>query len=750
MIHMNKITARIAMTALIFVALPILFARPSFSADDAKDSAKLERIEGAALIRPAGAVLWRPAVEGEPVAPGDRVRTRMKSSVFVVYPGGGSAKLMPLTEIIIDRVTRKGLNSSVLGIESGRALIQMDLKDADSQIVVKAGQTAFRGRHANVFVESAANGSCVDVIKGAVSLISTIDATQNFNVESGYRAVALNDTALLDSTPFNITQEELALDTYTCMTAPQKPIEPIASVVPADSAPDNAALSDATAAPDDQSSGDQSASEDEDAKEDSEESDGEEIEITITSTTTATFNITETAPTASAGEEGETVCKTPPRMLKASANEITIMPGSRMAVEFIECGNMEVMLSGSAEDGCGPVEKVLIKIDDNEDETYKAEGTKKWSYTATFEQQGLHTFAVWIVDKTGAVSDELEFKLDLEKTVEPPTVTLDSIANRTAPAFGGYMKLNKSRLTDGKMRLAGTAESDRCDISKAEVSMNDGATWVKAEGRNSWSYSFAPREGTYEFAARSVDADKQESLVSQTVEVNYIDKTDEELLRIDFDALMRAYRDKDSGTFVDGASSMFSSSGSTVEDKSRLDQSLNSKFNEQTSVYLRYQVSSIIVSGNTGRVMFSWDANKITSGYSHTGNFVFNMEEEGWKLLTVEDSATFLRHTDEAAFIAVSASEPQLKANNSDTSIISIEVRDSAYNPVKDGTIILLSANTGAIDSTVTTQEGLAQATYTSGSSTGTAIITANRNGVSGSVSITIVEESPPGPPAEP
>jgi hypothetical protein len=355
-----------------------------------------------------------------------------------------------------------------------------------------------------------------------------------------------------------------------------------------------------------------------------------------------------------------------------------------------------------------------------------------------------------VVDKTGAVSADFEFRIELEKNVELPSATLDSIANRPTPSFGGYMKLNKSRLIDGRMKLEGNAESARCDIDRVEISANDGATWARAEGRGSWSYSFVPREGNYEFVAKAVDADKQESAVTQMVEVYYIDKTDEELLRIDFDALMSAYRDKDSGGFMDGVSSMFSSSGSSIEDRSRLDQSLNAKFNEQTSVYVRYLVSSVTVSGNTGRVMFNWDANKSSAGYTHTGTFVFDLDDEGWKLLTVADADTFLRHTDEAAYISIRASKTQLTANMADTADVSLEVRDSAYNPVKDGTMISLFASSGDIDTTVTTSEGLAGATYTSGSSAGTAVITALRSGVSRSATIVIVEESPPGPPAEP
>ncbi|HOC91128.1 MAG TPA: invasin domain 3-containing protein [bacterium] len=738
--------------AIILLTVATAASRAAVAADAL---AMLEKVEGKTLIRHEGESIWRAAAEGESIQPGDSVKTLSNATALAVFAKGGAVDILPMTEVVFDLVEKNGLTSIAMSLEAGRALLRAEDEEGAAQFVIKAGNAAFRARNASVFVEVKEDGGCVDVLSGDAYLTSTLDSAIKFPLVHGQRAIGFYADDSMEMFEANIADFEML--THSCMPerkqdeARQTAQTEGGSSSGAEERPEISSLAPIQAA---------SYPED-DANADGEEPAEEEYEISVSTTVTMQFAVSEAkteakseaaaAPTAlETVAEEQPVCATLPRIIRVSANETSILPGSRPSLDFYECGPMQVMFIGTAEDGCGPIEKVMIKIEDEDEETYQADGKKSWSYTAAVEKAGTWPIKIWAVDETGAVSAGFEFRMEMEKNVEPPNVSLQTIANRQAPSFGGRMKLNKSRLTNGRMSIEGTADSPRCDISRVDVSVNDGTAWNRANGGGVWSYSFVPRDGTYEIVARAADDDGQESAVTATVEVQYIDKTDEELLRIDFDALMAAYRDKNAGGFIDGVSSRYSSPVNTIEDLSRLDYSLNTKFMEQSTVYIRYLVVSTTVSGNTGRVMFNWDTDRRTAGYTHTGTFVFDLDDEGWRLLTVSDADTFLRHTDEAAYISVRASEAQLKANRADTATIYLEVRDSAYNPVKDGTMITLLASSGEVDAVATTSEGLAEATYTTGSSAGTAVITARRGSAAGTASIVIVEESPPGPPEEP
>jgi|GEM_PF-2512021 len=775
-----RLAAMIAAAALLTLAPEC--SRTAFAADAI---AKLANIEGKTLTRQKGEAIWRAAAEGEAIEPGDSVKTLSNSTALAVFAKGGAVDILPMTEVVFDLVEKNGLASVAINLESGRALLRADSGEASAQFVVKAGNTAFRARNASVFVEVEEDGGCVDVLSGDAYLTSTLDASVKFPLVHGQRAIGLfaDDSMSL----FEADVADFDMATHSCMPERKRPEaqqqieqsvdtsapaavgaeeesgeESVVSISTVVTVQFNAIKQEEESAPEmpDLAPMLVASQPEEGFSGQGDEPEEEEYEISVSTAVTVQFAASEAkteakseealAPSVPEVAEEQPVCATPPRIIKVSANETNLLPGSRPSLDFYECGPMQVMFIGTAEDGCGPVEKVMIKIEDEDEETYQADGKKSWSYTAAVEKAGTWPIKIWAVDETGAVSAAYEFRMEMEKNVEPPNVSLQTIANRQAPTFGGRMKLNKSRLTNGRMSIEGTADSPRCDISRVDVSVNDGTAWNRANGGGFWSYSFVPRDGTYEIVARAADDDGQESAVSATVEVQYIDKTDEELLRIDFDALMAAYRDKNAGGFIDGVSSRYSSPVNTIEDLSRLDYSLNTKFMEQSTVYIRYLVVSTTVSGNTGRVMFNWDADRRTAGYTHTGTFVFDLDDEGWKLLTVSDADTFLRHTDVAAHISVRASESQLKANRADTATIYLEVRDSAFNPVKDGTMVTLLASSGEVDAVATTSEGLAEATYTTGSSAGTAVITARRGGAAGSVSISLVEESPPGPPGEP
>ena len=351
---------------------------------------------------------------------------------------------------------------------------------------------------------------------------------------------------------------------------------------------------------------------------------------------------------------------------------------------------------------------------------------------------------------TDFTSRSFDFSIDFTQTVVAPTVTIDMAAgNPVSDAGGEPIDVYRNDLVGGKLVIAGGAGSDLCPVKKAEVSVNGGSNWAKADGMNSWSYGLTPREGTYEIVARAYDTNGTLSEeMFQPVEINYFSKTREEVIRELFDTIMRAYQDRDADTINQIASSNYSTRYDSIEDRSRMDNALNGKFTDLSSVYVRYRVSNVIVSGKTsGRVSFTWDANPTATGYSHTGTFSFLKDRTGWKWLAVDDERTFLRYTSMVDAVELAADATRLTANNTDTTTITATVRDSAYDAVKDGTAVQFTASTGTIDTAGVTADGKATVTYTASDVIGPATITAVAGGVSATLNVQLVREFAPPPP---
>lgn len=200
--------------------------------------------------------------------------------------------------------------------------------------------------------------------------------------------------------------------------------------------------------------------------------------------------------------------------------------------------------------------------------------------------------------------------------------------------------------------------------------------------------------------------------------------------------------------FTDLTSPDYTSSYDGIEDSQALETSLENKFAAYDVIYLRYLVNSAIVTGDSGSVSFSWDANSGATGYSRSAVFFFQREEEGWRFSTVQDDNTFLRYTSVAASIVIQADDSELVANNVDTTTVRAEARDSAYNLIADGTAISFTTTLGSIDPVAYTTNGMAEATFSAGIHPGLATITASSGGLYSSPIIIQVkrEHAPPTP----
>jgi len=426
----------------------------------------------------------------------------------------------------------------------------------------------------------------------------------------------------------------------------------------------------------------------------------------------------------------------------SAEEDASVMVGSR------ECARMNVEISGKAESQCGDIKSVTVEADGRE---LAVRGRDFWSAATTFEDEDVYMFNVYVEDMTGRKLEDFQFELELYRDIAPPSVEIESLGGKAVSPFGAEMALYRNDLESGKLVMKGNAGGGDCPLDKVEVSIDGASTWVEADGTSSWEYRFRPSDGNYEIEARAQDeVGNMSDEMMNPVELLYSTYTLEEKLQMVFDDMMQAYKNKDADTFMEFTSPTFTADSPSIADYSRLDLALNDKFDEQTTIYIRYRTSSSIVSGNTGRVNFKWDADSSSAGYSHTGTFVYLNQTEGWQLATVEDSCSFLRHTDEAARILdMEASSDTLEADKQDTATITLEVRDCAYNPVKDGTTVYFTATSGTIPTSAATEEGQAEVTYTSGSTPTTATITATTGSISDTVSIVLTEDAPPGPPGE-
>lgn len=438
----------------------------------------------------------------------------------------------------------------------------------------------------------------------------------------------------------------------------------------------------------------------------------------------------------------------PPRITNLTVNAMPVKANTELEITSDLCESAQFLIEGEAKSDCGEIVDVSVTA---HEAPLTVDGTDEWDASVYINDSQNVPVIVTTRDVTGARSAPYKFSIEFTKSTVPPEVSVDTAGGYPAPSFGEPLDVYRNDLIGGRLVITGGAGSDLCYIKKVEVSADNGSTWSKAVGSSGWSYGFIPRDGDYEILARAYDNDENLSdEMFMPLELTYFSKTKEEILQEAFEEILRAYQDRDADTIISKTASNYSSSGDSIEDRGRLDSALNGRFLDISSVYLRYRVESVTVSGSSGRVTFSWDTNQSGSGYSKTGTFIFQKEgRPDWKMVTVEDSRSFLRYTNIADTIDLTSSSTQLTANNTDTATITAIVKDSAGNAVKNGTSVQFAATTGTIASSAVTADGKAELAYTASDVIGTAAITATSGSASTSVVLTLNREfAPPPPPA--
>ncbi|MGN6575118.1 MAG: N,N-dimethylformamidase beta subunit family domain-containing protein, partial [Nocardioides sp.] len=91
-------------------------------------------------------------------------------------------------------------------------------------------------------------------------------------------------------------------------------------------------------------------------------------------------------------------------------------------------------------------------------------------------------------------------------TLRTGLTTATASSDTTAPASTITAPANNATVPAGSLTVTGTAtDTGGGRVGGVEVSTDDGTTWHRANGRDSWSYTFTPSSGTYKIRSRATD-----------------------------------------------------------------------------------------------------------------------------------------------------------------------------------------------------------------------------------------------------
>jgi hypothetical protein len=726
-----------------------------FENESEKPLGKVQDVQGDVFLLHSGDALWQPGLIGMALLRGDQLRTGPRSGALVTLRDGTAVKLGPMSLLAFDE-TGQALQSGVAALEQGKLWASVARGGGLERFIVKAGGAVFDTEHGNMFVEvDKQNNACADVFTGSLNARSLSDPGAMALLDVSQR-VQFQGGALGDPGAFSAVYNQTD-DAYTCLSG-----------VVQTEAGAGTTTGDSTLV---FTVGDAGA---------------EEITLVVIGSSMVTFNTGEqktddqTYTTTSGSlvftaedsvaqstpdpdeiveyedivimssamvkfEAPEGACTTAPVIGSVSAAGQSAATGGSVAVVVDTCGAVTLALEGAVSATCGDVSSVTVTA--GGDSLSVDLGDSSWSASFSPDTDDPAAVTVAARDSRGNQSEVFSFTVAVRREVEAPAMEIVSVAHLLAADITGVADVFRDNLEGGRFIIKGTAASENCSVKTVEVSLDNGGSWAAAQETGNWTYSFTPSDGTYNILARAKDELGTESAeMFQPLEVAYHSRSEEDNLRAVFEAMMQAYINRDTSSFAEYTSSSYSSNYDSIEDKNNLENSLDNKFAAFSTIALRYKIDEIIITGDEGRVSFSWDANAAGSGYAQYAAFSFAKEPE-WKFTAVQDDNTFLRYTSIAQTVSISAAKSTLVADESDNTTVTVSVKDSAGNPIADGTEVSFTATTGDITPASTTMTGKATVVYTAGSATGAATVTAAVGAQSAVLSLTLQPEHAPLPP---
>jgi len=180
--------------------------------------------------------------------------------------------------------------------------------------------------------------------------------------------------------------------------------------------------------------------------------------------------------------------------------------------------------------------------------------------------------------------------------------------------LGDQVTLYRELLPNGKATLKGRGQAGRNKIGAVQISLDNGATWQKANlaADGSFIHDFAPRIGeTYQLSVKILDtAGKSNDVEATRKELTVAEGDITSLIRAALDAMIGAYQDEDPRAFMRNVDENFAG------DATILDRGVRKDFTLFDNLRLTYQLNNV-AAGSGGKIFTSLSfARQVTSARS--------------------------------------------------------------------------------------------------------------------------------------
>lgn len=227
---------------------------------------------------------------------------------------------------------------------------------------------------------------------------------------------------------------------------------------------------------------------------------------------------------------------------------------------------------------------------------------------------------------------------DFGRSASGPDVDRLYVAGAEAARGRETVTFFRDHLEAGRLVVKGFAARSKVPVALAEVSLDGGETWAKADlSKRGFEYAFAPEPGrSYTIMARLTDAGGKQSLPEETpsMKAGFRDEDLAQAVRAALNKLAAAYRVADLTGFMDGVSLDYRGWRSALEDAVARD------LQRYNNIALDIIEDGVVAAGRDAKLTFRfhWRGYDAQSGAEirsaqETTVFTFRWEDGRLKLL---------------------------------------------------------------------------------------------------------------------
>lgn len=169
--------------------------------------------------------------------------------------------------------------------------------------------------------------------------------------------------------------------------------------------------------------------------------------------------------------------------------------------------------------------------------------------------------------------------------------------------LGDKVTLYRELLPNGQATLKGRGQAGRNKVGAVQISLDNGATWQKANlaADGSFIHNFTPRLGeTYQLSVKILDtAGKSNDVEATRKELTVAEGDISSLIRAALDAMITAYQDEDPRAFMRHVDENFAG------DATILDRGVRKDFTLFDNLRLTYQLNNV-AAGSGGKIFASF------------------------------------------------------------------------------------------------------------------------------------------------